>query len=144
MNLDLLFKIFNNAVIPFWLLMAFAPRWWLTQWLLRVPIAPLLLAAAYTTFVIIGFFSGADADPKGDFFSLDGIVALFARKEVALIGWIHYLAFDLWVGMWELRDSQKHQISHLLVVPCLFLTLMFGPAGFLLYWLIKKMKNEKH
>ena len=50
-----------------------------------------------------------------------------------LAGWIHYLAFDLLIGSWEVRDARELGIPHLFVVPCLFLTFMFGPAGWLLY-----------
>ena len=50
-----------------------------------------------------------------------------------LAGWIHYLAFDLLVGSWEVRDARERGIGHLLVVPCLILTFLFGPAGWLLY-----------
>ena len=50
-----------------------------------------------------------------------------------LAGWTHYLVFDMLVGSWEVRDAREHGIPHLLVVPCLFVTFMFGPAGWLLY-----------
>ena len=46
---------------------------------------------------------------------------------------MHYLAFDLLIGTWEVRDAQERGIPHVFVVPCLFLTFMFGPAGWLLY-----------
>jgi hypothetical protein len=54
-----------------------------------------------------------------------------------LAGWIHYLAFDLFVGAWEVRDAQRQGIHHLLVIPCLLATLMAGPAGLALYWLLR-------
>jgi Domain of unknown function (DUF4281) len=50
-----------------------------------------------------------------------------------LAGWVHYLCFDLLVGCWEVRDAHGRGVPHLLVMPCLFLTFMFGPAGWLLY-----------
>ena len=56
---------------------------------------------------------------------------------IGFMGWIHYLAFDLFVGAWEVRDAQARGIHHLLVIPCLFLTLMAGPGGLLLYWAIR-------
>lgn len=34
---------------------------------------------------------------------------------------------------WEVRDSQRRGLPHLLVVPCLVLTFLFGPAGLVLY-----------
>ena len=50
-----------------------------------------------------------------------------------LAGWLHYLAFDLLIGTWEVRDARERGIPHVVVVPCLVLTFMLGPAGWLLY-----------
>jgi hypothetical protein len=54
-----------------------------------------------------------------------------------LAGWIHYLAFDLFIGSWEVRDAQRLGLNHLLVIPCLALTFLFGPIGLMLYFLIR-------
>ena len=62
-----------------------------------------------------------------------GVAALFANPWLLLAGWIHYLAFDLLVGTWEARDARERGVHHLALVPCLFLTFMFGPAGWLTY-----------
>ena len=61
---------------------------------------------------------------------------LFENPWLLLAGWAHYLAFDLFIGGWEVRDAQRRGIPHLLVVPALVLTFLFGPAGLLLYLLI--------
>ena len=58
---------------------------------------------------------------------------MFSNPYVLAAGWIHYLAFDLFVGAWEVYDSQKNGLPHRLVIPCLVLTLMLGPAGLALY-----------
>ena len=58
---------------------------------------------------------------------------LFGQPWLLLAGWVHYLAFDLFVGSWEVRDARERGIPHLAVVPCLALTFMFGPAGWLAY-----------
>ena len=59
--------------------------------------------------------------------------AAFANPWLLLAGWIHYLAFDLLTGVWEVRDAARRGVPHWLVVPCLALTFMLGPAGWLLY-----------
>ena len=61
------------------------------------------------------------------------MTAFFSVPETVLVGWVHYLAFDLFVGAWEVRDAQRRSISHLYVVPCLLFTLMLGPVGLLAY-----------
>ena len=63
---------------------------------------------------------------------------------IGFMGWIHYLAFDLFIGSWEVRDSQRHDIHHLLVVPCLILTFWAGPAGLLVYLLIRLSWKRKY
>src|SRR4051812_21348401 len=62
-----------------------------------------------------------------------------------LAGWTHYLAFDLFVGRWEVRDAQRRGIPHLLITPALVLTFLLGPAGFLFYLPVngeKQLSNE--
>ena len=54
-----------------------------------------------------------------------------------LAGWIHYLAFDLFIGGWETRDAVRNGIPHLLVIPCLLLTFMLGPIGLLAYFALR-------
>ena len=77
-----------------------------------------------------------------DFGSLESVMALFTEQNAVLAGWIHYLAFDLLVGMWILNQNQKLGVHHLLLVPCLIGTFMFGPIGFLLFIVIKSIKTN--
>lgn len=125
------FSILNTAVLPAWLLLALAPRWRWTQ-VLAGQVTPLLLAAAYVT--VLGLHWG---ETPGDFNSIQGVRSLFASDWALLAGWVHYLVFDLFVGSWISRDARRLEISHVLVVPCLFLTLMFGPAGLLCYSVLR-------
>lgn len=58
---------------------------------------------------------------------------LFTQPEIALAGWVHYLAFDLLIGAWEVRTARAERIPFLVVIPCLALTFLFGPAGYLAF-----------
>ena len=93
---------------------------------------PALFAVLYVGLVVTMF-----GRSEGGFSTLAGVAALFTNPWMLLAGWLHYLAFDLLIGTWEVRDAQERGIPHLLVVPCLFLTLMFGPAGWLLYLAVR-------
>ena len=73
------------------------------------------------------------AGSAGGFASLAAVATLFSNPWLLLAGWTHYLAFDLFVGSWEVRDARERGIPHLCVLPCLALTFLFGPAGWLLY-----------
>jgi len=99
-----------------------------------------LLAIVYTWLVIFYFNPG---DFK-NFGSLDGVMKLFQNKTLVTAGWVHYLAFDLMVGIWIKRNSLKYGISHWLIIPCLFFTFMLGPAGLLLYLLIRFIKTRNY
>lgn len=81
--------------------------------------------------------SAGSMPADGGFGSLAEIKKLFAVDQLLLAGWIHYLAFDLFVGSWEVEDARKRGLSHWLVLPCLFLTLMAGPAGLLIYLILR-------
>jgi hypothetical protein len=128
MSPEQLFSAVNLVAVAGWLLLAVLPgRPWTTN-LVSAVVVPALLAVVYTA--IVGLrWGGAD----GGFGSLEAVSRLFADPWVLLAGWVHYLAFDLFVGSWEVRDARSRGIPHWLVLPCLVFTFMFGPAGWLLY-----------
>lgn len=132
MNAETIFTIANSTAALSWILLAVAPRWRGTRIAIHAGAIPLLFSAAYLVLIVM-FFGSAE----GGFSSLGGVMKLFANQWAMLAGWIHYLAFDLFVGAWEVRDSARRGISHWLVIPCLFLTFMFGPIGFALYMAIR-------
>ncbi len=138
MKAETIFSICQNAAPIGWLLMAFAPRWKWTRLIVLSGLYPLLLGLVYLSLIV--FFFGQS---EGDFGSLQGVAKLFENPYALTAGWIHYLAFDMFIGAWEVNDSQKHGISHFLVIPCLFFTLMFGPIGLILYFIIRWFKTKR-
>jgi len=133
LSLETVFAICNSAVIPAWLLLVALPRWEWTERIVQRVWIPGLLALAYG-WAFLSYTASADGADMG---SLAGVMALFANPSAALAGWIHYLAFDLFVGAWEVRDARAHAIHHGWVIPCLVLTLMAGPLGLLLYFALR-------
>jgi hypothetical protein len=93
---------------------------------------PALLGIAYAG-LVAAFFAGAD----GGFSSLASVKALFGSEPLLLAGWLHYLAFDLFIGAWEVRVARAEGIPHLLVLPSLALTFLFGPIGLLLFLAVR-------
>ena len=132
MSPEQLFPALNMVSLLAWLLLAIFPHRPLITRTIAGAAVPALFAVAY-----IAMIASSWSSSEGGFSSLDGVASLFSNRWLLLAGWTHYLAFDLLVGVWEVRDSIERRIPHLLVVPCLALTFMFGPAGWLLYQLIR-------
>jgi len=132
MTPDRLFSIANTIALAAWITMIVLQR---RSWVLNILIGrvvPAVFAAIY-----VGIVASAWAGSIGGFSSLAGVAALFSNRWLLLAGWLHYLAFDLLIGRWELVDAQAHGIGIARVVPCLLLTFMFGPAGWLLYMIVR-------
>ena len=140
MSPDAVFQFANAVVLPQWLLMVLAPRWIVTQWLVKSYLIPVVLAVLYAVYL----FGGGLIDFSA-FGSLAGIKRLFSTGSdgVILAGWIHYLAFDLVAGSFVLRDSQTHKIAHWFIIIPLFFCFMLGPIGLLLYWFIRLFRTRE-
>ena len=117
-----------------WLLLVILPRHSIVQLVAGVVI-PLVLSVGYLMLIVL-HFRGAE----GGFGSLADVATLFQKPELLLAGWIHYLAFDLFIGAWETRDAQRSGLPHLVVIPCLVMTFMLGPIGLLFYFAIRTAK----
>ena len=128
---DQLFQLANPLALLGWLALAlspFAPR---AAQVIAFTV-PLLLSIAYTGLVLAFWWQA-----PGGFSALADVQALFTDPQIALAGWVHYLAFDLLVGAWIVRTARAEGIAHALVLPCLALTFLFGPAGFLAFAIIR-------
>jgi flagellar biosynthesis protein FliQ len=132
-------KVFSlcNMLAPVgWLILIFAGKNAKARLVAGVVI-PLLLAAIYLVLITAHF-----GESTGSFSTLAGVAALFSDRWLLLAGWVHYLAFDLFTGAWQVRDAQLNAIPHLLVIPCLVLTFLFGPVGLLLYFGIRTARRR--
>ena len=78
-----------------------------------------------------------------DFTTLDGVMALFDSRGGAMIGWIHYLAFDLFVGIWTARNADRRGIHRLVQGPILFFIFMLGPLGLTLYLVTRQFLGQR-
>jgi len=143
MKAEQIFSIANLIAMLSWIILAVAPHFVLTRKILLSGAVSLLLSVAYLILIVLFF-----GKTEGGFGSLPDVMKLFTNEWATLAGWIHYLAFDLLVGVWEVRDAQSRGISHWFVIPCLVLTFLFGPIGFLLYCILrafsaKEVRNDK-
>ena len=123
-----LFQLTGPLAILGWLSLAFAPLAPRLADAVAALVIPALLSVGYTALILVHWSTA-----PGGFDSLANVMALFTDPSIALAGWVHYLAFDLFVGAWITRTARAGGIPHLLVLPCLVPTFLFGPAGFLAF-----------
>ena len=144
MSWETIFSLANGWALASWLALAAAPR---NPKILALILylGVMLLCLAYAIMLGGLMFGGWNAGgPSGntDFTTLAGVMALFDSKGGAVLGWTHYLAFDLFIGMWIARDADQKGFSRIVQLPFLFLTLMVGPVG-LLAWLVVRDRRSR-
>ncbi|PHS18599.1 MAG: hypothetical protein COA86_07875 [Kangiella sp.] len=129
MSPDQYFYLSNGIAALGWLLLFFAPKWKWTKLLCLSYLIPFVLALIYSYLLAKKIMVGGE----GGFFPLEQVVLLLQNPASALIAWIHILTFDLFVGSMIVIDAQKQGISHWILLPCLIITLLYGPFGFVVY-----------
>jgi Domain of unknown function (DUF4281) len=137
--METLFSLSSLLVMPFWFLMIFLPTW---KWTKRIIASPWIIALAAALYVVLVSPGILQILPTLMNPSLQGISSLLSTPTGATIAWIHFLAFDLFVGRWAYLDSLERKVSFWLVSPILFFVLMVGPLGFLLYLVVRVLQSN--
>jgi hypothetical protein len=132
-----MFSICGAAAMAGWVLLIATPRRSWASTLLAGRVIPLLLAGVYFTFLAAHW-----GERTGGFSSLAAVRSLFSNDWLLLAGWIHYLAFDLFIGSWQVRDAEERKLSRWLAIPCLALTSMLGPIGLLSYFAVRSATGK--
>ncbi len=128
--MESLFSASGLLVMPLWILMIFAPHWSVTKVVMRSPLVALPAALLYAGLVGPRLLELLPALARPE---LGPIAALLGTPAGATIAWVHFLAFDLFVGRWVYLDARERGLSAWLVSPVLALVLMVGPLGLALY-----------
>lgn len=145
MNWETIFSVANGWATIGWLALVLAPRKPAVLALILY-LGVFLLCLAYAVLMgglMLGWIDGGAAQEGAGFTSLAGVMALFSGKAGVMVGWLHYLAFDLFVGMWIARDADQKGFSRWLQAPILLLTLMAGPVGLLIWLIVRDRRARK-
>jgi hypothetical protein len=136
--MELLFNLSNFFILPFWLLMIFLPHWRWTRRIMASPWPVAVLALVYAGLLLtqLGAAGSSLINP-----TLEGIAGLLGTPAGAAVGWVHFLAFDLFVGRWAYLDSRERGLSAWVASLALFFILMTGPLGLLLYLLARGVRG---
>jgi hypothetical protein len=134
MPLETIYSLCSLTAIAGWIALLCAP--FSRETLVRVArIIALILCVGY----IIQMLTITEST-DGNFQTLAGVTQMFTRPGNVMMGWTHYLAFDLFIGSWAIEDAGKRGIHHGLMVPVLALTFMLGPIGLLSYFIVRTVK----
>ncbi|MDG5748840.1 ABA4-like family protein [Qipengyuania sp. XHP0207] len=141
---ETLFGIANTLALIMWAALILLPRWpALLAAVLYLGVGLLCLTYAVC---VIGLVSGVipgGGEGGADFTTLEGVAAIFATDAGVTVGWIHYLAFDLFVGLWIARDADTKAFSRFAQAPILLATFLAGPLGLILWLLIREGRARK-
>lgn len=138
MTPEAVFSAANGVALLGWVALAAFPRKWWSAPLVTGAVVPALLGLLYAA--VLGSQLGR---AHGGFSTLASVRELFSNPWLLLAGWVHYLAFDLFIGSWQVREAVRRGIPHGLVVPCLFLTFMLGPVGLLLFLAVRWFRTGR-
>ncbi len=136
MSLEGLFSLAGSAAMVGWLALALVPLRFAAPRVIAVTIAG-GIAALYTALIGVYWTQG-----QGGFGSLAQVAQLFQTPGLLLAGWVHYLAFDLLVGTWEREEARRIGLPQLALVPCLVLTFLFGPLGWLVFMALRLARRR--
>jgi hypothetical protein len=134
---DTLFQFVTLLPLPFWFLMIAMPNWRGTQRVMRGRLSVMPLLAAYAVLVIPQLPEVLSAFLQPEPLKLDHLAGALGKPEIALVAWVHFLAFDLFVGRWIYRDGRERGVNRWPLSAVLLLTLLLGPLGLLLYLLLR-------
>lgn len=137
MEPSIVFSFSNSFVLIGWFLLLFFPNWKYMSTLILNGVI-LILSLIYTTLILTTI---QDFDVNS-FSTLQNVKELFQSDMAVAAGWIHYLAFDLFVGLYIVNKGKELGFTRWQYTMCLPFTFMFGPFGLLMFLITKWLKNR--
>lgn len=140
MSADKIFELANTFALIGWVLLLLVQPIWMHTTKLVTGLIVTILCITYAWML----FGGFSLSTLSSFGTLEGVMGLFKDKNMVTAGWLHYLAFDLFIGSWICTNAQKHGIKHWWLIPCLLLCFMMGPVGLLLYFVVRTLSTRSY
>jgi hypothetical protein len=139
----LMFNVSKYFALAGWFLVLvslFVPKTRRMIWPFTQFVAPGLLCFCYILMVWDGW---SYLNLPYSFTELRGIGDLYANFGPLTASWLHFLALDLFAGAWMVRDGVERNMPLLAIFVCLPFTFIFGPAGLLLYILLRYLIGRR-
>ena len=135
MQANTIFTLLYASIVPFWLLLAFAPRHKITHILIHSGLILVIYTFVYLYYLVTSYLAGGPEG--GGMSSLEAVMIALSNPHGVIGAWTHYLVFDLFVGAWITRDAGRLGVSQGIIIIPLLLTFLAGPLGLLLYLVAK-------
>ena len=135
---EMIYLWVNIGVLPFWILIIFFPQSHLCKYLATSIFPIFLLSAAYIFILYKAYLGSFDfANNFSLYLGLSSVSELFRDDYYLLMFWTHFVAVNLFIGGWILKDAQKLYVNRILLIFPLIITYLIGPIGIFIYWIIR-------
>ena len=137
-TIETLYMWINLGVLPFWFILIVFPQSHLSRIFVTSIFPFLILSGVYTFILYKSYLTGYDFDGNFNLYlGLNELSRLFEDHLYIMIFWTHFIAINLFIGGWIVKDSQKFSINKVLMAVPLIVTYLIGPLGLILYWIIR-------
>ena len=137
-TIETLYMWINLGVLPFWFILIVFPQSHLTRIFVTSIFPFLILSGVYIFILYKSYLIGYDLDGNFSLYlGLSELSRLFEDHLYIMIFWTHFIAINLFIGGWIVKDSQKFSINKVLMAVPLIVTYLIGPIGLFLYWIIR-------
>ncbi len=137
-TIETLYMWINLGVIPFWLILIFFPQSYLCRFIVTSIFPFILLGGVYIFILYQSFLIGYDFDRNFSLYlGLSELSRLFEDSLYLMVFWTHFIAINLFVAGWMVKDAQKFSINKFLLAIPLIITYLIGPLGIFVYWVFR-------
>ena len=137
-TIETLYMWINLGVLPFWFILIVFPQSHLSRIFVTSIFPFLILSGVYILILYKSYLIGYDFDGNFSLYlGLSELSRLFEDHLYIMIFWTHFIAINLFIGGWIVKDSQKFSINKVLMAVPLIMTYLIGPIGLFLYWIIR-------
>ena len=137
-TIETLYMWINLGVLPFWFILMVFPQSHLSRIFVTSIFPFFILSGVYIFILYKSYLIGYDFDGNFSLYlGLSELSRLFEDHLYIMILWTHFIAINLFIGGWIVKDSQKFSINKVLMAVPLIVTYLIGPIGLFLYWIIR-------
>ena len=137
-TIETLYMWINLGVLPFWFILIVFPQSHLSRIFVTSIFPFFILSGVYIFILYKSYLTGYDFDGNFTLYlGLSELSRLFEDHLYIMIFWTHFIAINLFIGGWIVKDSQKFSINKVLMAVPLIMTYLIGPIGLFLYWIIR-------